>query len=93
MLATEPADYQHHSLRLLLSVHMALFRSSNPLLLDLSDHFNQDMVGGDKNLIQLAKQLRGVVLNMKDKGFPELKGSITYKKGYFDQWRRLYDSK
>lgn len=91
--ASEPADYQHHSLRLVLSVHMALFRSSNPLLLDLSDHFNQDMVGGDKHLIQLATQMREVVVTMKDKGFPELKGSITYKKGYFDQWRRLYDSK
>jgi len=89
----EPADYQHHSLRLLLSVHLALFRSSNPLLLDLSDHFNQDMVGGDKDLIQLAQQMRRVVITMKDKGFPELKGSITYKKSNFDQWRMLYDSK
>jgi len=72
---------------------MALFRSSNPLLLDLNDHFNQDMVGGDKDLIKLATQMRGVVITMKEKGFPELKGSITYKKGNFDQWRRLYDSK
>jgi len=72
---------------------MALFRSSNPLLLDLNDKFNQNLVGGDKDVIELAGEMRKVVLNFKDKGTRELKGSITYRKEFFDQFRKVYDSK
>ena len=70
---------------------MALFRSSNPLLLDFEDKFNQDLVGGDQQLIKLAMQMRKVVLGFRERGFPDMKGSIAYRKEYFDQFRRVYD--
>ena len=91
--AQGPADYQTHGLKLVLSTHLALFRSSNPLLLDVSDKFNQDLLGGHKALIKLGGAMRDVVRKMKDKGFPELKGSITYRKEYFDLFRKVYDMK
>ena len=78
------------NLRLLISVHLALFRSSNPLLLDIGEKFNGDLLGNDRELVKLAGKMRGVVLGMKEKGFPELKGSITYRKGYFEEWRMVY---
>jgi hypothetical protein len=86
-----PADYQLIGLKLVLSTHMALFRSSNPLLLNFNDKFNQDLVGGDKQLIKLAMQMRKVVLTFRQKGFPDMKGSIVYRKEYFDMFRRVYD--
>jgi hypothetical protein len=70
---------------------MALFRSSNPLLLDFRDKFNQDLLGGDKGLIKLAMLMRKVVLNFRQKGFPDLKGSIVWRKEYFEMFRRVYD--
>jgi hypothetical protein len=88
-----PADYQHQGLKLVLSTHMALFRSSNPLLLDMTDHFNQNLLGSNANLIELATEMRKVVMTLKEKGFPELKGSITYRKEYFDMFRKVYASK
>ena len=72
---------------------MALFRSSNPLLFDMSDKFNQDLLGGDKQLIQLAGEMQKVVTTLREKGWRELKGSITYRKEYFDMFRKVYDSK
>jgi len=86
-----PADYQLIGLKLVLSTHMALFRSSNPLLLNFNDKFNQDLLGGDKQLIKLAMQMRKVVLMFRQKGFPDMKGSIVYRKEYFDMFRRVYD--
>jgi len=80
-------------LKLVLSTHLALFRSSNPLLLDISDRFNQDLLGSDKHLIKLGGEMREVVLKMRGKGFPELKGSITFRKEYFDLFRKVYDMK
>jgi hypothetical protein len=76
-----------------LSTHLALFRSSNPLLLDMSDPFNQKLVGGDKEVIKLATEMRKVVTTLKEKGTKELKGSITYRKEYFDMFRKVYDTK
>ena len=70
---------------------MALFRSSNPLLLDLSEKSNQDLLGGDEELIELAGHMRKVVMTFRDKGFPEMKGSIVYKKDHFDMFRKVYD--
>lgn len=88
-----PADYQTHGLKLVVSTHLALFRSSNPLLLNVSDKFNQDLLGSDPYLIKLGGIMRDVVLKMKDKGFPEMKGSITFRKEYFDLFRKVYDMK
>ena len=89
-LAYGAADYQLHGLKLLVSTHMALFRSSNPLLLDFQDKFNQNLLGGDGELISLATRMRKVVMDFKAKGFPDLKGSIGWKKEYFDLFRRVY---
>lgn len=70
---------------------MALFRSSSPLLLDLTEKSNQDLLGSDAELIGLAGEMRKVVLTFRDKGFPEMKGSIAYRKEYFDMFRKVYD--
>jgi len=75
----------------MLSTHMALFRSSNPLLLDMNDKSNQDLLRGDEELIKLAGKMRKVVLTFREKGSPEMKGSIVYKKEYFDMFRKVYD--
>ncbi|TVY89062.1 hypothetical protein LAWI1_G006226, partial [Lachnellula willkommii] len=89
--ANGQADYQVINLRLVLSTHMALFRSSSPLLLDLTEKSNQDLLGSDAELIRLAGEMRKVVLTFRDKGFPEMKGSIAYRKEYFDMFRKIYD--
>jgi hypothetical protein len=70
---------------------MALFRSSNPLLLDLSEKTHQDLLGGDEELIELAGKMRKVVLTSREKGFPEMKGSIVYRKEHWDMFRKVYD--
>lgn len=72
---------------------MALFRSSNPLLLDMADPFNQILLGSDRKLVELAGEMRKVVVALKEKGAPELKGSITYRKEYFDMFRKAYASR
>jgi hypothetical protein len=69
---------------------MALFRSSNPLLLDMNDKLNRDLIGNDDELADLSEKMRTVVLNFREKGAPEMKGSITYKKEYFELFRRVY---
>jgi hypothetical protein len=35
--------------------------------------------------------MRNVVVGFREKGFTDMKGSIAYKKGYFDLFRRVYD--
>jgi hypothetical protein len=90
-LASAQADYQFHALKLVLSTHLALFRSSNPLLLDFNDKLHQDLLGNDQKLIKLAVKMRKVVVGFREKGFTDMKGSIAYKKGYFDLFRRVYD--
>jgi hypothetical protein len=89
--AREQADYQFHALKLVLSTHLALFRSSNPLLLDFNDKLHQDLLGGDQELIKLAIKMRKVVVSFREKGFTDMKGSIAYRKEYFDLFRRVYD--
>jgi hypothetical protein len=89
--ACEQADYQFHALKLVLSTHLALFRSSNPLLLDFNDKLHQDLLGGDQELIKLAIKMRKVVVSFREKGFTDMKGSIAYRKEYFDLFRRVYD--
>ncbi|KAG9230992.1 hypothetical protein BJ875DRAFT_134464 [Amylocarpus encephaloides] len=84
------ADYQFIGLRLLLSTHMALFRTSNPLLLDMNESQNRDLVGDDDEIIALCGKMRNVVLNFREKGLPKMKGSIAYKKEYFDMFRKVY---
>lgn len=37
--------------------------------------------------------MKEVVLNFKTKGCPEMKGSIVYRKEYFDLFRKVYDEK
>ncbi|TVY80643.1 hypothetical protein LSUE1_G008368 [Lachnellula suecica] len=86
-----PADYQLISFRLLLSTHMALFRSSNPLLLDLNEKLHQDLLSNDEELLELAEKMRNVVLTFRNKGTPEIKGSIVYKKEYFEMFRKVYE--
>jgi len=78
--ASGPASYQLHGFQLLISTHLALFRSSNPLLLDFKDKFAAEMLGNDKELIRLAGLMRKVVLDFRKRGFPDLKGSITFRK-------------
>ncbi len=90
-IAFGQADYQYLALKLVLSTHLALFRSSNPLLLDFNDKFNQDLLGGDKHLITLAMKMREVVISFREKGFAELRGSIAYRKEFFDLFRNVYD--
>ena len=75
----------------MLSTHLALFRSSNPLLLDFKDKFNQDLLGGDKHLIMLAIRMQKVVLSFREKGFTDMKGSIAFRKEYFDMFRAVYE--
>jgi hypothetical protein len=69
---------------------MALFRSSNPLLLDINEKHNRDLIGDDDELGNLCAKMRNVVLNFREKGAPEMKGSIAYKKEYFDLFRKVY---
>jgi hypothetical protein len=69
---------------------MALFRSSHPLLLDMNDKLNRDLVGDDDEVIGLCGKMRRVVLNFREKGAPEMKGSIAYKKEYFDLFKSVY---
>jgi hypothetical protein len=85
-----PADFQVISLKLVLSTHMALFRSSNPLLLDFNEKLHQDLLQGDKELIKLAIQMRKVVMGLREKGVPDMKGSLAYRKEYFDMFRKVY---
>lgn len=89
--ATTPADYQFHGLKLLVSTHLALFRSSSPLLLDFREKFNKQMLGEDEELVKLAMRMRKVVLDFRSKGFPDLKGSIVWNKEYFEMFRRVFD--
>ncbi|RDW61327.1 hypothetical protein BP5796_11219 [Coleophoma crateriformis] len=87
------ADYQLTCLKLVVSTHLALFRSSNPLLLDMTDNFNRDLLQNDEELIGLAMEMRKVVLKFRDKGFPDMKGSIAYRKEVFDMFRKVYGGK
>lgn len=90
--ARTQSDLQHHSLVLVLSTHLALFRSSNPLLLDFSsDNSNHDLLGNDEHLVNLAGEMCDVVLRFREKGCPELRGSLAFRKGYFDLFRGVYD--
>lgn len=89
----QAADSQTHCLNLLLSTHLALFRSSNPLLLSVEEKHNQDLLGSDKELLGFGTQMKKVIVGMRDKGFPELKGSITFRKQYFDLFRLVYAGK
>ncbi|KAL3419924.1 hypothetical protein PVAG01_08423 [Phlyctema vagabunda] len=91
--ASGPAEYHLLGLKLVISTHLALFRSSNPLLLDMTDPFHQDLLQKDPELIKLAVKMRKVVMNFRDKGFPELKGSIAYRKEMFDYFRKVYGGK
>lgn len=75
----------------MLSTHLALFRSSNPLLLDFNDKLHQDLLGNDPELIKLAIKMRKVVVSFREKGFTDMKGSMAYRKEYFDLFRRVYD--
>lgn len=76
----------------MLSTHLALFRSSNPLLLDFSQKVHQDLLANDAELVRLAKKMREVVLSFREKGWgSEMRGSIAYKRAYFDLFRRVYE--
>ena len=59
----------------------------------MQDKFNQDLLGRDPELISLAVEMRKTVISFRDKGCPDMKGSIAYKKEVFDQFRRVYDAK
>lgn len=75
----------------MLATHFALFRSSNPLLLNFNDRPNQDLLAGDEELIDLAMKMRKVVLDFREKGVRDMKGSIAYRKEHFDLFRKVYD--
>lgn len=59
----------------------------------MTDKFNQDLLQNDEELIKLAVEMRKVVMSFRDKGFPEMKGSIAYRKDIFDQFRKVYGGK
>lgn len=59
----------------------------------MKDKFNQDLVGGDSELIGLAVEMTKVVGKLRKRGCREMKGSITYRKEYFDLWRQVYEGK
>lgn len=84
------ADHQYHGLCLVMSTHTALFRTGSPLLLDFEDPFNRDLLAGDNEIIGMAMVLRKVVLRFRKKGFPDLKGSVVWRKTYFDQMRGVF---
>ncbi|KUJ13911.1 uncharacterized protein LY89DRAFT_736910 [Mollisia scopiformis] len=90
-IPSEHASFQFNALKLVLSTHFALFRSSNPLLLDFNDKPNQDLLAGDEELIDLAMKMRKVVLDFREKGVRDMKGSIAYRKEHFDLFRKVYD--
>ncbi|KAH7333225.1 hypothetical protein BKA65DRAFT_596811 [Rhexocercosporidium sp. MPI-PUGE-AT-0058] len=93
--ARTQSDAQYHSLKLVLSTHLALFRSSNPLLLGFSaensDKANHDLLANDKHLLALATQMRDVVMAFRERGCPEMKGSLAFRKEYFDLFRGVYE--
>ncbi|KAM3086996.1 hypothetical protein ACMFMG_001106 [Clarireedia jacksonii] len=69
--AEEPATIMtdhKHVLNLLISVLTALFRSSFPLLMNFEDKCNRDLLGGNDELLELAKRLRGDLLLFKKRG-------------------------
>ncbi|KAK0112387.1 hypothetical protein ONS96_001630 [Cadophora gregata f. sp. sojae] len=148
------SDFLTHTLKLLLSTHLALFRSSNPLLLSFTapspssrcpstksfkaasksssklsskqcqkssskptpsptsvttpdstaasprtkeseskdtEHKNSnDLLGNDPHLLDLANKMRDTVLTFREKGCPEMKGSMAFKKEYLDLFRSVY---
>jgi hypothetical protein len=91
LIVSTQSSTQHQTLLLLLSTHLALFRSSNPLLLDFSDPLNQDLVGKDAEMISLAKKMRAVVSGFRDKGWgKDMKGSIAYRREIFEMFRSVY---
>ncbi|KAE8442719.1 hypothetical protein EG329_002910 [Mollisiaceae sp. DMI_Dod_QoI] len=90
-IPSEHASFQYHALKLVVSTHFAIFRSSNPLLLDFNKRGNQDLLGGDAELIELAMKMRKVVLDFRDKGVRDMKGSIAYRKEHFDLFRKVYN--
>ncbi len=49
------------------------------------------MLGGDAELIELAMKMRKVVLDFRDKGVRDMKGSIAYRKEHFDLFRKVYN--
>ncbi|PVH75231.1 hypothetical protein DL98DRAFT_658260 [Cadophora sp. DSE1049] len=143
--ARSQSDFLTHTLKLLLSTHLALFRSSNPLLFPFSpptttsfptntpspskpsskssskssssppalkistpaspstaspksndssgnqeDTNNNDLLGNDSHLLNLATKMRDTVLVFREKGCPEMKGSMAFKKEYLDLFRSVY---
>ncbi|PQE16196.1 C6 finger domain-containing protein [Rutstroemia sp. NJR-2017a BVV2] len=66
--ATTTTDHKH-VLNLLISVLTALFRSSFPLLMNFDDKCNRDLLGGNEELLQLAKELREDLLSFKKRGY------------------------
>lgn len=137
--ARSKSDFLTHTLKLLLSTHLALFRSSNPLLFsfslptsssttscsphqsrksssrsssksssppssaatatsasspakdkDTEEKNNNDLLGNDSHLLNLATKMRETVLVFREKGCPEMKGSMAFKKEYLDLFRSVY---
>ncbi|PQE06252.1 C6 finger domain-containing protein [Rutstroemia sp. NJR-2017a BBW] len=66
--ATTTTDHKH-VLNLLISVLTALFRSSFPLLMNFDDKCNRDLLGGNEELLHLAKELREDLLSFKKRGY------------------------
>lgn len=82
------ASHQKHSLNLI-SVFIALFRSSFPLLMDFEDGRNRYLLGGNEELIQLSKKLRRDLIAFKRRGYLK---AWTWNGGFLkDQVGRLRD--
>ena len=79
--ATTSASHQDHALNLLLTTFSTLFRTSLPLLLDFDDKFNKDLLGGDLELLDLAKKVRGSLMWFRKFSYMKVhKKSIGYSK-------------
>ena len=61
----EYAERLNHTFNLFLSANTALFRSDCPLLLDFSKPWNQDLLGGDADLIDQAMHLRALIMKFR----------------------------
>lgn len=56
-------------MNLLVATFGTLFRSSLPLLLNLDDSFNKDLLGNDEELLAPSKRLKGIMLWFRANAF------------------------
>lgn len=89
---TETANEIAHMYNLLLSVHTALFRSSTPLLLDFSSPFQQDLLGGDAELIAEVPELQTINDRIRFASYRKpFRSSRAFEEKTTHKLRKLFD--